>query len=125
MRRIKLRYTGGSGLVPERAQWELIDLDTGLPIPYVQGLRFEIQAETMLPKLTLELIPEQIEIEGPMLVHDLGGKRYFAGRQEVPMLKDAIFSWMPPVDAESAKGPLAEFLPGGYYEPQPPEERRT
>lgn len=121
MRRIRLRYTGGPGSdakggdifarPSKQAQWELIDLDTGLPIPYVQALKFEIEAETMLPSLTLKLIPEEIEIEGPVLVHDLGGKRYYAGRQELQqqLPKDSIFSWMPPIDAE----------------PQPPEERRT
>jgi hypothetical protein len=72
--RIKIQFRQetppvGSGKSAQPPEIQLTDLDTGKPLGgLIQSVTFHVSAEDMLPHLHIDLVPEEIEIEGEAYV---------------------------------------------------------
>lgn len=95
MQALKLKYKAGEN--GEHGRLEILD-PAGNPVSLglVQDIKFEISAADMLPRLTLSMICSEIEIETPMLVHDLDGKSYVLGPDKPKLTGERCAEPLPP-----------------------------
>lgn len=116
--RLKLHVRNEGNGTFKQLKIDVIDLDTGEPVNLlITNIKFEVDAENVLPLMTLTIIPEEVEIEEPALVYDVRGNvRAVKWQGYTPPLLDPVdISNVTPElrsDIEEALAVYKEFADG-------------